>query len=47
MGESSAMDLYNVPRDVSFPGLGIGIIFGYFPCVWDCVCVEREVEYSC
>ena len=21
--------------------------FDYFPCVWDCVCVEREVENCC
>ena len=42
MGESNAMGLYDVPRVVSLPGLRIGIIFCYFPCVWDCVCVERE-----
>ena len=30
MGESSAMGLYNVPRVVSLPGLGIGIILAIF-----------------
>ena len=40
MGDSNALSLYDVPRVVSLPGLGIGIILAYFPCVCNCVCVE-------
>ena len=47
MGESNAMGLYDVPRVVSLTRFGNWDYFGYFPCVWDCVCVEREVEYCC